>query len=123
MINPKILPCGTFLWGYALSYDHGKNMFRLKQEPVLGMLAAGNTHESNTNKLEKNPDCTPLFFVPLKRDKDPIPENCAWSRPVEISSRHYAETEGEARTEYNSLINKLQEFHENKIKELEEMKL
>lgn len=121
--NPKQLPCGTFLYGYALHYSHDKNTFSLRQEPILGMLAAKNTYESNKDKVAQNPGFPPCFFVPLKKNKEPLPENCAWSRAVDILSRRYATTEDTAREDYNAMIEKLQKFHKDAIKELEYMKL
>lgn len=121
--NPRIMPCHTFLWGYALQYNRGKDTFSLRQEPVLGMLAAGNSLESDTNRLAKQPAYPPMFFVPLKQHKDPRPENCIWSRVVDISSRYYAMMEDEARTGYNELIKTMQDDLMGKIGRLESMKL
>lgn len=76
---------------------------RKHQPPVLGILTAGNTEESNNMRIKSEPNPRIEYFVPYKnKSKEPN-----WKKAVGIYNRTYATTYDESVAIYNQ---KVQEY-------------
>lgn len=111
---------GSVVWAYAFTETREKTKSSLKQVPVKGRLSCHKYGLGPEGGDAFAPGLRPRFFVPFRKGSE---TDYAWSKAIDISSRCYADTEGEATQGYNQLIENHIAWYDARIQELRGMQI
>lgn len=92
---------GDTIWACEFQAQIDKEKVHLIQKPVKGVIMAGKSKKEHERRLSEGrfTSLSYCYFVPLKKDGTP-----AWSKSVQLCSRHYATDEGSCKVLYNELV-------------------
>lgn len=110
------MQCGMIVWAYEFQETQQKESMHLSQAPIKGRISYTACEAQGCFA----PGRRGGFFVPFRKNSE---TQYAWSKAIRLSSRHYADTEEEAREDYNRIIDKNIKWYQEKIKDLEGMKI
>lgn len=113
---------GSYIWAASIAAESRVPGSYVHAEPAYGMLTLARTEAKHRERMVRHdrtfPDYCSIYFIPCKNGST---SRLDWKRSVRYDSRFYADSEEAIWELYNAEIQRLIDWHREKIRSLTDM--